>query len=116
MTFVAADVEGLHANGRTVSGRSDTASGAANKLKVGLDSAGGGMGHPLMGQAVTSFAARRVTDRANLLAANTEATGRHVSNVSGTLRNEDIEGAHEVRVASQGVFDIQGRINGHVSA
>lgn len=110
------EVTGLYGTGRTVSGRSTHGGAAARRLLSGLDSAGGGIGHPAVKGALASYVADHLLDHATKLPGQLEAGGHNVSSVAVTAQDGDNAGAAALRApigTSSGLGD---RINREIAA
>lgn len=108
------EVGQLHKVGTTVSGRSDTGQSAAKGLKEGLDSASSGLGHPIVGTALTSFVNDHVLDDSGKLGNLLTDGGHNVANVASTARNSDEEGGANLAAPIAESSEVGDRINRQV--
>ncbi|KQV74930.1 hypothetical protein ASC61_07925 [Aeromicrobium sp. Root344] len=108
------EVGQLHKVGTTVSGRSTSGHAAAKGLKEGLDSASGGLGHPIVGTALTSFVNDHVLDDSGKLGNLLTDGGHNVSNVASTARNSDEAGAANLATPISTTSEVGDRINRQV--
>lgn len=94
--YVGVDVDGVGTTADAIGKKAPNANTHAKGLQRTLDDASNGIGHPVVKGALAGFVTSSVTDTANKLGHNVQASGRHVKNVSTTTYNVDVEGGAEV--------------------
>ena len=77
----------------------------------GLDSAGGGIGHYAVKNAMTAFVTNDVMDPATKLPVQLQDGGHNVSNVAATARDSDNAGAAALTSPISGASEVGTRIN-----
>jgi hypothetical protein len=108
------EVGQLHKVGTKVSGRSTGGHAAAKGLKEGLDSASSGLGHPIVGTALTSFVTDHVLDDSGKLGNLLTDGGHNVSNVASTARGSDERGGANLTAPVAESSEVGDRINRQV--